>query len=336
MICGMVPELLLCCLAFAGGFCAADRLQALGASRAGAHSFAEHRSYGGVTRHCPSSGGLLLMMAVAFGVLPFSVFNAQCLGWAALVMAVAAFAMMRERAATLLTRREARIVLIGLALVVSDCALVFLPLIALACERFWSALEAQDRVAGIPASLYAPPLAGAGAFLVFQEMNCVGLFGLVTAGGLLGVHALHRFPPQLVCGRSGLLILAVMQAMILAALVEAGAWLAIGTLWSFPLVGMVHGVLRPSNGFEIARGRGEPETGLACAAGSLACANAVLVWATIAQPLGIRFAAFGLSLFLAWHFHRFLVRVPSQGRILSPPASSSLLHRMIAAPKVAP
>lgn len=318
MICGMVPELVLCCLAFAGGFCAADRLQALGAARAGAHSFAEHRSYGGVTRYCPSSGGLLLMMAVACGVLPLSVFDLQCLGLAALVMAVAVFAMVRERAATLLTRRGARIVLIGLALVVSDRVLVFLPLIALACERGWIALEAQDRVAGIPAALYAPPLAGAGVLLVADGMNWAGLFGLVTAGGLLGVHALHRFPPQLVCGRSGLLILAVMQAIMLAGLIEAGAWLAVGMLWSFPLVGLVHGVLRPSNGFEIARRRGEPETGLACAAGSLACANAVLVWATLAQPLGIRFAAFGLSLFLAWHFHRFLVRIPSQGRMLSP------------------
>lgn len=318
MVRTMGPELLLCCLAFAGGFCAADRLQRFVAARAGTRSCTEHRSYGGVTRHCPTSGGLLLMVAVACGVLPLGVFDVQCLGLAALVMAVAAFAMMRQQATTLITRRGARIVLIALALVVSDRVLVFLPLMALACERGWIALEAQDRVAGIPAALYAPPLAGAGVFLVANAMNCAGLFGLVTAGGLLGVHALHRFPPQLVCGRSGLLILAVMQAILLAGLIEAGAWLAVGMLWSFPLVGMVHGALWPSHGFEIACRRGEPETGLACAAGSLACVNAILVWATMAQPLGIRLAAFGLSLFLAWHFHRFLVRMPGHGRTLSP------------------
>lgn len=314
----MVQELFLCCLAFGGGFIAADRWQPLIAWRYAGWSFTKHRSYGGVTRPCPRSGGFLLMMTLVSGMLPLSVFMILFVGLSALVLAVAAFGVMRERAASLLPRGASRFVLVGLGLVVPDEGLLLLPWVVLFGARYWIALEAQDRVAGIPAALHAPPLAAGGAVLVLGEPNWIGLFGLITAGGLLGVHALHRFPPRLVYGRSGLLILAGVEAITVMARIDAGACLAIGMAWSLPLVGTVHGAFRPFNGFEIARWRGEPESGLAYAAGSLSCANGVLVCTTLAQPVVAQLAALALSLFLAWQFHRFLVR-PSRYSCLHPP-----------------
>lgn len=306
----MFGLLLLSSLVFMAAFVAADRLALFSGRFARAAPAFQHRSFGGVTRACPRSGGVLLLFSIFVALLPFSLGNASCSGMVMVAAALAAFGLLREGAAHLMSRAVASGLLIGVAIALPDSCLPWLALIAIAAHRSWLAWEAQDRVAGVPTALYTPPLAGSGLLLLLLQGNWDGFFLIAVVGGLVGVHGLHRFPPQIIFGRSGLLVLASAQIVALLSLVYADLWIEAAMLWSLPAAGLtmdlIDGRGRSVTLFDLARQRGEPEHGLATAAGALACTNVILVWATLAQPLTVRLGALVLSLFLAWQFTRFL------------------------------
>lgn len=268
--------------------------------------------FGGIAWRNALGSGALLVSALAPVLLVLGVAGLWPGGiGATLLMAVlAAGGMVRASATDVMQQRLARAMLALIALVLPDASLVWLAVAAMVGHRCWIMGKAQDQLAGIVAALYAPLLMGAGLLLVLLYENWDGLFALAVAGSLIGVHALHRFPPRLVCGRSGLLVLAGANIITLGALINAQAWMAIGILWSLPLAMLVHDLAQASRAheplFALARQRGEPASGLVAAAGSLACTHAVLVWASVAQPLPFQLGALGLGLFLAWQFTRFL------------------------------
>lgn len=306
----MLVLLLLSCLVAMAAFVAVDRLSSLLRRFDLAGSVFHHHSFGGVTRPCPRNGGVLLAFAAFVPLLPFSFGRASFSGMIGMMVALAAFGLLRESAAHLVSRYAARGLLVVIAIMVPDHYLVWVSVIAIVSHHSWLAGEAQDRVAGIPTSLYTPPLAGSGLLLWLVEDNWDAVFLLAMVGGLIGVHGLHRFPPQIIFGRSGLLLLAAAQMIAILSLLHADLFMAAAILWSVPCACLARELLqgpgRPVALFELARQRGEPEHGLATAAGALACTNVILVWATLSQPLPVRFGALVLSVFLAWQFARFL------------------------------
>lgn len=284
---------------------------------------AERLSYGGVLRACPQSGGLVLTVAAAGGLAPLVWIGSTGPGLMVLLPLLAGLGFAADAAQPTIPDAVWPAVCIVLFVLCPEGALPGAVLIAFIVTVANAQIERADRVAGVPAALHAPALAGGSAFLIVAHGATNAFAGLAAAGGLLAIHAFHRFPPRIAFGRSGSFVLTCLTVLFAGQLAMHGEWFAIALLWSFPLADLVYAALHPfapepHDAFDRARQRGEPEAGLTLATGSLACANVILLLTLSASSPALQAAAAALSLFLAFRFRAFLDGAPAR-RPLRPP-----------------
>jgi hypothetical protein len=274
-------------------------------------------SYGGVQRNCTEQGGLIVALALAGGLSPHAMMGTLP---ASAPLGVVVLAVLGRffylRTSSLSHYAEQRILFVGAILfflLVPDRSFLMAIMSVVALAHLAKEVAGADLVPGIPAALFAPGLLSAGALLVILHDTPEGLFGLVAAGALIAVQKWHRFPPQLILGPLGVALLVAINLAMGGLLLAHGNVLAFLILWSFTLLGAVFDLFVHPGGttidpFEKARLRGEPEAGLAFAAGSLACANVVVLWSVLRSGPVLQMVAAAFCFMLVYQFRRFLVR----------------------------
>lgn len=324
----MIFLVVLCAFAGAAGYAAGCGLLLLSCWRACPLRPVPRLSYGGVLRHCTPVGGLILAGAMAVGMAALAPIAFAGWPFSVLILALAGTGAAMEGKTLPLLRPARRAILILCLAVLPGPAWALACAVCLAAPLLHWQIANADLVAGIPAALYAPPLAGAGVLLVFDLQADAGVAALIAAGALAAVHAHHRFPPRLVLGGGGVLVLIFVNLWIAAVTFDRCGWFAVLVLWALPLTaaGFCLAVLRMggmAGAFEKARQRGEPEPGLALATASLSVANTVLVWTLWHAHEAMKLSAVAVSCFLAYQFCRFLDRGVAR-EPMRPPWSESV------------
>lgn len=276
-------------------------------------------SYGGVERLCSAHGGMIVVLAAAAAMVPFALINVisarlptMLLLFVSLSCLVNCFA--RYFPAIIAAWKgflRNRWLPVALLFVMPDQAVLITAVILIAIEQILRQALGTDLVPGVPAAVFAPIWISGSALLVLFHARMEALFGLGAAGALIAIQKMHRFPPQLALGRAGAVLVACLTLLIGSLLIAEGEMFAVIILGSFLIVDTVGHCLQPGSlraPFEVARLRGEPETGLSVAIGSLAVANGVMFWSAFCSDVSIQMAVTIASLVLATYFRCFLVR----------------------------
>lgn len=301
----MVATLLLCATAVLFGLVAVDRIIGPAVARI-RQPLVERISFGGIKRLCVPAGGILLSVAIGIGLIfqNFVGLDARAVPSGFLV-GFLLFSLTGLRIAM-----AARLLVLALCLAPDAC-----PIVAGACLApiLMRAVRAADDVPGIPAALFAPAWIAGGVYLVLLHSDAEGLLPLVAGGGLLGLQAWHRFPPRIVLGPAGVVLMAILTGVLIFQLALRNGWLALALLWSFTWVETGFSLVRRGPGlsiFERARQRGEPENGLTLATLSLSVASVVFLWTALRQSAPIQWAASLVILALQAQFLIVLQRCP--------------------------
>lgn len=303
------------------GFVVADRISTFWPRRFYVGSVVARLSYGGVLRHCPPCGGLVLILTLWLALCVFTLVGFTSQDWLVLsflcggVIIACDFASNAKRRSPFLSIHVALAGLI-LLLIVTPFSMWWSFFLFAGFYRFLlSFTMSADLVPGIPASLFAPLWLGAGALLIFAHQDGLGLVSVAMAGALWAVQSRHSFPPRWVLGQSGCVLAAGFTVVIGAVLLHYREYWAIIILSPYFLADAACSWKQGASAFEQARLRGEPERGLASASLALSCANLVLLWTLREQSWLMQALACGVSYLLAFQFRLFLVR-----RVAQPPA----------------
>lgn len=280
----------------------------------------ERISYGGVTRACMPVGGVILAFAFVCFSIPLGILGMVQMAGSTLFLTGFALGfvnvphILRGGLFLLLVCAVPDALGAGLGAVLS-------PILK-------RQLTEADLVPGIPAALFAPALLGGGAFLVIVHGDQSGLLGLNIGGAMAALHPLHRFPPRLTLGGSGVAVVAGATGFLVWHFLQHGSGLALLLLWSFVWAELAmrlwHGRVSDVPPFECARLRGEPEAGLTLATFSLNLAGVVLLWTVSRQPFAMQIGAIGAILALQLQFCAFLTRQEvKRSHSAEPPATSA-------------
>lgn len=310
MVPRMVSPLLLCAVALLFGFVTAQALMPLALRLPWRR--VERISYGGVSRFVPASGGFIAVLSVAAALLPFVLMKFVSVGISLTALSFCAARRMRKR----MMFNPLLISFLVLDWHFIAAAIVLLLFIVVLTRQ----VEDADQVPGIPAALYAPPLAAGSCLLVIAYDQLNALVGLATVGALIGIQPQHRFPPRLALGGVGVRLLVAENILMIMLLISAHDVLAVVMVWSVPLVDAYWRMVAPSRAspFESARLRGEPEAGLVMATAALSFANVVAMLSVRDNSMPVQLGAVAISLVLAVQFRRFLTRGRTHQSMRSP------------------
>ena len=277
-------------------------------------------SYGGVARACVPVGGVILVVAVACFVIPVGVLGMLPLAGPVLFMTGTALGV-----ASLSPGVRGGLLVLLLCVVPDAPGVGIGVVLAPVLKRH---VVGADLVPGIPAALFAPALLGGGAFLVVMYGDLVGFLALIAGGALAGLQPFHGFPPRLTLGAGGVPAVAGVSGLLIWHFLQHGSGLALLLLWSFVWAELAlrlwrrHASAIPP--FELARLRGEPESGLTLASLSLSLAGVVLLLTVSRQPLAAQIVAIVALIVLQWQFWAFLTREETKHpRSAEPPGAST-------------